>query len=119
MTTRRSFVRAVTAGIVALGLMVVPAIAEELLGVLSKVDAENKKVTVIEKGTDKEIEVTIADDTELVSPKGAMKVELEKLERIVEKAKEKGRKGVSVKVEHEDGVAKKIHITAKKKQGGN
>jgi hypothetical protein len=119
MTTRRSFARALIAGAVALGLMVVPAIAEELLGVLSKVDAENSKVTVIEKGTDKEVEVKITDDTELVTRKGAMKVELEKLERIVEKAKEKGRKGVNVKVEHEDGVAQKIHVIAKKKQADN
>jgi len=33
----------------------------------------------------------------------------------IEKAKERGRKGISVKITHEDGVASKIEAVAKKK----
>ncbi len=115
MSTRRTFVRAFAVAFVALGVMVVPALAAELFGVLTKVDVENKKVTVVEKGTDKEVVVTITDETELETPKKAMKVDLEKLERLVEKVQEKGRKGLPVIVTHEDGKASKIKVAAKKK----
>lgn len=114
MQTRRGLLLSLTTGFVALALVVGSVLADELLGVLSKVDAEAKKVTVIEKGTDKEIVVTITDDTELVTPKGSRKLDLEKLAKGVEKAQEKGRKGIAVKVTHEKAVASKIEIARKK-----
>jgi signal transduction histidine kinase len=41
--------------------------------VLTKVDVEGKKITVIEKDSDKEIEIKITDDTERISKKQAVK----------------------------------------------
>jgi hypothetical protein len=116
MKNRRTFLMTVTAAVVALGVVVVPALADELLGVLTKVDVETKKLTVVQAETDKEVEITVNDDTEQVTRKGdIVKVDLEKLSKGVEKAKEKGRKGLSVKVTHEKNVASKIQVTAKKK----
>lgn len=115
MKTRRAFVLALTSGLVALGLIVTPVIADELIGMIVKVDADNSKLTVVEKGSDKEVEITTNGDTELVTPKGASKVDLAKLAKNLEKAKEKGRKGVSVTITHEKSVASKITIAAKKK----
>ena len=81
---------------------------------LIKVDVEGKKLTVVEKDTDKEIEVTVTDKTEVVTKKGSMPVDLEKLSKQVEKAKEKNKK-YQVKIEHEKGVASKISRAAPKK----
>ena len=78
--------------------------------------AVGKKVTVVEKDTDKEIEVTITDDTEYVTPKKSGKVDLERLAKGIEKAKERGKQGIRVKVTHEKGVASKIETTKKAEQ---
>lgn len=108
MINRRAVVLTLSAGIAAMVLVVAPVIADELLGVLTKVDVEGKKVTVVEKGTEKEVEVTITDATEYATKKGPIKVDLERVSKQLEKAKEKGRKGIEVAVTHEKGVASKI-----------
>src|SRR5436305_8453662 len=72
----------------ALAVVVVAANADELFGVLTKVDADAKKVTVVEKDTDKEVLVTVTDDTEYVTKKGSSKVDLEKISRNLTKAKD-------------------------------
>ena len=115
MKNRREFLLMVTAGVVALAVIAAPVIADELMGVITAVDAEGKKVTVVEKGTDKEIKVTVNDDTEYVTPKKSSKIDLEKLSRNIEKAKENGKQGVRVTVTHEKKVASKITVAAKKK----
>ena len=115
MKNRRNFLLGLTSAFVALAVVVGPAIADELMGVITKVDASAKKVTVVEKDTDKEVEVTITDDTEWVTPKGASKIDLEKVSKQVAKAQENGRKGVNVTVTHEKAVASKIVPAAKKK----
>jgi uncharacterized membrane-anchored protein len=115
MKNRRTFFHVMAAGIVALGMIAVPALADELLGVMTKVDIEGKKITVVEKDTDKEVIVTVTDDTEYVTPKKTGKVDLEKLSKNIEKAKEKGRKGVTAKIEHDKAVASKITVEARKK----
>jgi len=114
MKNRRTFLLTLTAGIMALAVIIVPAVADELLGVLTKVDVEGKKVTVVEKDTDKEVLITVTDDTEYVTGKGANKINLEKVSKSIEKAKEKGRKGINVTVTHDKGVASKIDATKKK-----
>jgi hypothetical protein len=58
--------------------------------------------------------VTITDTTEQVSKKGNMKVDLEKLSKGLEKAKEKGAKGINSKITHEKGVASKLEMIRKK-----
>jgi hypothetical protein len=115
MQRRRKFVLTLAATVAGMGLVVASVFADELFGVITKVNADAKKITVVEKDTDKEIEVTINDDTEHVTGKGSGKVDFEKLEKGIERAKEKGRKGISVKITHEKGVASKIETQRKKK----
>jgi hypothetical protein len=114
MKSRRAFLMSMTAGVVAVAVVVAPVIADELLGVISKVDIEGKKITVIEKDTDKEVVVSVADDAELVTPKGASKIDLEKLSKFVKKQQDNGKKGVTAKVTHKDKVASKIEVAKKK-----
>ena len=115
MKNRRTFLLALTSTFVALAVMVGPVIADELFGVITKVDVAEKKLTVIEKDTDKEVIVTTTDTTEWISKKGTSKIDLEKVEKNITKAKEKGAKGISVKIEHDKAVASKIHMIPKKK----
>jgi hypothetical protein len=119
MKNRREFLLTLTAGIVALAVVAVPVIADELFGVITSVDVEGKKVTVVEKETDKEVVVTVTDDTEYVTGKGSSKIDLEKLSRGIEKAKEKGRKGITVTVTHENKVASKIEARKKAEPDAN
>jgi hypothetical protein len=115
MKNRREFVLTLTAGLVALAVIITPVIAEELFGVVTKVDVAGKKFTVVEKDSEKEVVVTTTDETEAVTPKGASKLDLEKLEKNVAKAQDAGKKGVTVKVTHEKGVASKVTYQFKKK----
>ncbi|AGA24603.1 hypothetical protein [Singulisphaera acidiphila] len=116
MNNRRTFLLALLSGVVALGLVAGSALADELLGVISKVDVEGKKVTVIENGSDKEVEVTVKSDTEFVNAKGAAApIDLEKVSKNVAKVQEKGRKGINVVVTHDKSVASKITVSVKKK----
>lgn len=119
MKNRRTFLLTLTSGLVALAVLAAPVIAEELLGVITKVDVAGKTLTVTPKGEDaKDVTVTITDATEYVSKKeGSTKVDLEKLAAKVAKAQDAGKKGVFAKIEHEKGVASKIYGGfAKKKE---
>ena len=115
MKNRRSFLLSMVAAAVAFGVIVGPALADELFGVITKVDVEKKTLMVLPKGEDKEIEVTVTDKTEVVTKKGNVPIDLEKLSKRVEGAKGKGAKGAPVKIEHEKAVASKIEYVAKKK----
>jgi hypothetical protein len=115
MKSRRSLLLPLASGLVALGLVTASALADELLGVLIKVDVAGKKVTVIEKETERELLISVTDETRYVTPKGAPKFDLEKVSRVVAKAQGKGRKGVGVAVTHDKAVASKIVVAAKKK----
>lgn len=116
MPNRRKFLLTLTAAFLGMALVVASVIADELLGVITKADPDAKKITVVEKDTDKEIEIKITDDTEYVAGKNTGKVDFEKLEKGIEKAKEKGRKGIAVKITHEKSVASKIVVERKKKK---
>ena len=125
MQSRRGLLLTLVTGFVALTFVGV-VIADELLGVISKVDVEGKKLTVIQKDTEKEIEITINDKTEQVSKKKGedeprvVKLDMEHLEKLakrVDGAKEKGRKGVAAKITHEKGIASKIeYVRGKRKK---
>ncbi len=115
MKNRRKFLMFLTTGFVAMAVIVGSAIADELIGYISKVDVEGKKITVVDKD-DKETEVKITDETEYVTPKGSSKIDLEKVSKNVEKAKEKNKKGLNVTVTHEKGTASKIEPKAGKKK---
>jgi hypothetical protein len=114
MKNRRKFLMILTTSFVALAMVVGSAFADELLGYITKVDVEGKKVTVLDKD-DKETEVTVTADTEYVTKKGTAKIDLEKVSKNVEKAKEKGAKGINVIVTHEKGTASKIEQKQMKK----
>jgi len=115
MLNRRGLLRGFATLGVAMAVVMGSVFADELMGVITKVDADAKKLTVVEKGTDKEVVVEVNDGTEYVTKKGSSKVDLEKLEKRVAKAQEKGRKGVAVKVTHEKAGASKIEAVARKK----
>jgi len=108
MKNRRKFLMFLTTGVVAMAVIVGSAIADELIGYISKVDVEGKKATVVDKD-DKETEITITADTEYVNQKKeSSKIDLEKFATQVAKAKEKNKKGLNVTVTHEKGTASKI-----------
>jgi hypothetical protein len=112
MKNRREFLLTLTAGVVALAVVITPVIAAELLGVITKVDVAGKKLTVVADDTGKEVEITTTDDTEYTSKKGTRKIDLENLSKSLEKAKDGGKKGIAVKVTHEKKVASKIEKSA-------
>jgi phage terminase small subunit len=109
MQSRRKLLLLLTACCAAMFFVVASVLADELLGVLSKVDVDGKKITVIQTDTDKEIEIKITDETEQVSKKGNGKVDLEKLESKFKKAQDAGKK-VNIKVTHEKNVASKLEF---------
>jgi hypothetical protein len=115
MRNRRKFLTILTTSFVALAFVVGSSFADELLGYISKVDVDAKKLTVVEKDTDKEVIVTTTADTEWVAKGETTKIDLEKVAKQVEKVKEKNKKGLNVTVTHEKGVASKVVPAAKKK----
>jgi hypothetical protein len=118
MKDRRSIMMALAVGLVALAVVVAPAIAEELFGVITNVNVEDMKLTVLSKEDDSETIITTNEDTELVTQKGANKVtkkSLEGLNKFVTKVKDAGKKGIPARITHENKVASKITVLAKKK----
>jgi hypothetical protein len=116
MLNRRKYLSSLIAAAVALVVVGGVALADELMGTITKVDVDAKKITVTSKDG-KETLVTITDKTEVVTKKGSMPVDLEKLEKRVKKAQDGGGKGVGAKIEHEGGKASKItYQFARKKQ---
>jgi hypothetical protein len=115
MQNRRKFLMFLTTGFVAMAVIVTSAIADELIGYISKVDVEGKKITVVDKD-DKETEVTVTPDTEYVytkkGEKQTGKIDLEKISKQVTKQKDAGKKGINVTVTHEKGTASKIEQKA-------
>ena len=111
MHSRRRFGLTLIAGLASIAFVVTAVVADELLGVITKVDVEGKKLTVLEKDTDKEVVVTITDETEQVKKGGeGAKVDLEKLDSYVKKVQDAGKKGVTAKITHEKKVASKIQL---------
>ena len=92
MMKRRGFMLAMTTGLVALGFVVGSVLADELLGVITKVDVSGKQLSVLPNGSEKEIKVKVTDDTEQVTKKGTRKIDLEKLEKFLEKVQDNGRR---------------------------
>jgi LytS/YehU family sensor histidine kinase len=116
MQSRRGFLMKVAAGFGAMGLVVVGTVlADELLGTITKVDVEGKKLTVVGEEDEKKVEIKVNDDTEVVFKGQTKKLDLEKLHDRVKKFQDEGKKGVRVKITHENGVASKIEYQRKKK----
>lgn len=100
MRTRLTFLMMLTGGLTAALILAIPALADELLWRVKDVDASTKKIVVVEKGTNKDVDVAINDQTviELPSGKTPKKFDIEKLKKR------------RVAVTHENGVASKIVI---------
>jgi hypothetical protein len=98
MLSRRSLVLGLATAAVALGVLVAPVLAAELLGTIKSVDAENKKFVVTSEDG-KEVTVTVKSETIFENAKGKQnkKFSLDRLNT-----------GGSVAVTHEDGVASKV-----------
>jgi len=114
MKNRREFLQALTAGLVALAVIITPVIADEFFGFITKIDIEGKKLTVVTKD-DTEVEVKVTVSTEVASAKGSAPIDLEKLSNGLTKYKDAGAKGIPAKVTHEKNVASKIFVITKKK----
>jgi len=113
MLNRRKIVLTLLVCFVSMSFVVASVLAEELLGFITKVDFDAKKVTVIEKDKDDEIVLTTDDKSEYIGKKGADPVKIDKevyenLEKAIDKAKEKGKKGAFAKIYHEKKVITKI-----------
>jgi hypothetical protein len=115
MQDRRKFMLMLTAGLVTMAMVITPVIADEFFGIVTNVDLEGKKLTVLAK--DGEVEIKTTDSTEVSSTKG--EADLEELQRYVKKRQEAGKKGGIVKITHENKVASKILIGAFKKKEAN
>jgi hypothetical protein len=112
MKNRRSWLLSLVVGLVAGIVVTGTVLADELMGRIIKVNADAKELTVKEKDTDKEIKVTVNDETVFINRKGEeSKFDLEKFSKGLEKAKN----GIPVVITHEKGVASKIKSAAKKK----
>ena len=115
MQSHRKLLLILTACCAAMSFVVASVLADELLGVLTKVDVAGKKITVVDKDTEKEVEIKVTDETEYPK-KGNTKYDLEKLESTVKKQTDAGKK-VNVKVTHGKNVASKIEFQKKKGAG--
>lgn len=119
MASYRGLVRASAALATALAVVMGSVFAEEIYGVITKVDPDARKITVYQKKADKETVLTVEEDAELVTPKdeAGKKVDLKKMERMIAKAKEKNEnaKGVRARITHEGDKVSKIEVVAKKK----
>jgi hypothetical protein len=124
MLNRRKFVLTLLVCFVSMSFVVATVLAEELLGFITKVDFESKKVTVVEKDKDDEIVLTTDDKTEYFAKKGEDGVKVdkevyEKLEKAIDKAKEKGKKGAFAKITYDKKVISKIERIGKGKKAAN
>lgn len=109
----RRFLRILAVAVAALGVLIVPALADELIGRITAVNIDAKKLTVKEKDSDKDIDVTVTDETEVENAKGkTAPINLEKMKKAVEKSK----KGIAVEITHEKAVASKIVYKANPKK---
>lgn len=118
MMNARGLVRVGAALAMTLAVVVGSAFADDLFGVITKVDPEAKKITVIEKKTDKESVLDVDDDAIFVTPKdeAGSKLDLKKLETRIAKAREKNSefKGITAKITHEGSKVSRIEAVKKK-----
>ena len=110
MKNRREFMLTLTAGLVALAVVITPVIAEELLGVITKIEDGGKKLTVESKEDGKEVIVTTNGDTESSPGRGtsSSRTLWRSSPALCRRSRTRGRKGLPAKVTHEKGVASKI-----------
>lgn len=109
MLTRRSLILASTSLAFALGLLVLPALAAELIGTIKSVNADANKFVVTADA--KDVEVTVNDNTTWENAKG----------KTVKNALKRLNPGGQVEVTHEAGTASRVILKkgALKKKDAN
>ncbi len=115
MNGRRNFLRTLALGLVALSVVVAPAIADELIGVITKVDVSAKKITVLEKGTDKRGRGHDHRRHRVRHPEEDRQGQPREASEERHEANRRGQEGRSrAKVTHDKGVASSISVVGKK-----
>ena len=102
MKNRRKFLTVLTTGFVALSVVVGSALGRRAdrrpdQGRHRGQEGHRRR----EADTDKEVLVTVTDETEYVTKKGSSKIDLEKVSTNLKKAQDAGKKGINVTVTHE------------------
>ena len=117
VSQRRKFLATLTCAFVALGVVVGSALADELSGFITKVNASGKTITVTPEGDNPEGRRDQGHrTTRRSSPRRASsRSTWRKLSKRVDGAKDKGAKGVQAKITHEKGTASKIQYVFQKK----
>ena len=111
MKNRRTFLMALTCAAVALALLVLPALADELAGRIVAVDVTNNTITVVRKGAPERSVLKVDKNTVIEFGKGEERpLDLEKLKKRVEDSE----KGIPAVVTYEDRTASKIRLGLRK-----
>jgi hypothetical protein len=111
MKTRRTSLMALACAGVALGILVLPALAAELAGRIVAVDVTNNLITVLRKGAPERSVFKVDKNTVIEFGKGEERpLDLEKLKKRVEDSE----KGVPAVVTYEDRTASKIRLGLRK-----
>jgi hypothetical protein len=106
----RALLLTLTTTFVATTLILTPVFAEQLFGVITKVDPDANEVVLVpsdRKAAERKIKTT--PNTEIVSAKGKT-IGLKALDEVVQKEQAAGKKGTFAKVTHENNVASKITV---------
>jgi hypothetical protein len=111
MKNRRTFLMGLTCAAVALGILVLPALADELFGRITAVDVTNHTITVERKKAPERSVLKVDKNTVIELGKGEERpLDLEKLQKRVEASE----KGVPAVVTYEDRTASKIRLGLRK-----
>ena len=78
MQNRRKLLLTLSATFVGMALVVASALADEVFGFITKVDADAKKVTVVAKDKDDELVLETNAETEYIAKKGEEGVKVDK-----------------------------------------
>jgi hypothetical protein len=108
MKNPRALLLALTTGIAAVTAVLTPALAEQLFGVITRVDLDENKIVLVTPGKEAP-EIKTTASTEVVSSHGD-KIDLKVLKGAVAKEQQAGKKGAFAKVTHENNIASKITV---------
>ncbi len=112
MQTRRSVILKCSMVLLAVFAIVLPVLADELIGTIKSVNADANKFVVTSNADNKDVEVKVNDSTVYETPKGKTlkKFSLERLNT-----------GGTVEVTHDNGTASKVVLKkgAVKKKDAN
>jgi hypothetical protein len=110
MKSPRALLLALITGLAAATVVLNPAFAEPLFGVITSVDLdENEVVLLTPRGNATEVKIKTTASTEVVTAHGD-KIDLKVLKDAVAKEQQAGKKGAFAKVTYENKIASKITV---------